>query len=228
MTSENRSPDCAHGKIQGMSKGTWLYRAGEPATEAFVILSGAVVLRKFNIGGDHLAVDLVTKGGSLGYRAYVGNRVQSLSAQCTVDCVVRRIPFDELDAAIASDRTLEKAFLQQMASDLGAAQERMMHVTTLKVRDRLLILLGRLARDFTTLNDQQTLVVAPPISRIDMAALAGMTPESLSRCIRSIETEGLAHFSRRHVVIPSIADFRAELSKIGAADEIPTFQRLAG
>lgn len=205
------------GFIHAVDKGTWLFRAGEAANEVFAVLGGAVVLRKSNISGDYLAVDLITKGGALGYRAHVGNGIHALSAQCSVASVVCRIPVKRL--ATDGDRTLERAFSLQLAMELSATRDRMLHVATLKVRDRLLILLARIARDFTTMNDHQAQVLSPPISRIDMAALAGMTPESLSRCIRAVEAEGLAHFSRHHVVIPSIAGFRAELAKIGIDDE---------
>lgn len=204
------------GVVEALNKGSWLFRAGETATDVFAVLDGAVVLRKSNISGNSLAVDLVTKGGTLGYRAYVGNGIHGLSAQCSVATVVYRIPVEKL--VTATDRSLEKAFLCQLAVELSATQDRMLHVATLKVRERLLILLARIARDFTTMNDHDTVVISPPISRVDMAALAGMTPESLSRCIRAIEAEGLAHFSRHHVVIPSIAHLRAELAKIGVEE----------
>lgn len=210
--------NCA--EVETLRKGTWLFHAGSAVTEVFALLDGAVVLRKSNISGDHLAVDLVTKGGTLGYRAYVGNGVHGLSAQCAVDCLVCRIPAEGLETVLAADRELERVFLGQLANELSATQDRMLQVATLTVRDRLLILLARLSRDFTTMADDRTLVVAPPISRMDMAALAGMTPESLSRCIRAVEAEGLAHFSRRHVVIPSTANFRAALAAIGLNGQV--------
>lgn len=209
------APEIENLPVETVRKGAWLFEAGDTADHVVAVLDGAAVLRKLNVSGESVAVDLATRGGTIGNRAFVGNRVHGVSAQCAVDSVVCRIPFENLDAALGADRRLEKAFLAQLATDLSATQERMLQVATLKVRDRLLILLARLARDFTTMNDQWALVVAPPISRIDMASLAGMTPESLSRCIRGIEAEGVAHFSRRHVVIRSTATFREELARIG-------------
>ncbi|MEW5726910.1 MAG: Crp/Fnr family transcriptional regulator [Pseudomonadota bacterium] len=214
------SPFAAEGgrTIKAHDKGDWLFRAGDPASHLFVVMDGAVVLRKVNISGADLAVEFVTRGGALGYRAYVGDGIHALSAQCSTSCVVCRIPVETM--AQAGDRLLEGRFIDHMAAELTATRTRMLQVATLKVRDRLLILLARISRDFTTMNDHQTLVLSPPLSRIDMAALAGMTPESLSRCIRGIEEEGLAHFTRRHVVIPSVSAFRAELSRIGIEEGV--------
>lgn len=200
-----------------LRKGAWLFQAGTAVGAVFALLDGAVVRRKPNAGGDPLAVDLMTRGGILGYRAYLGDGHHRLSAQCVTDALVCRVSAENLDALLAADRKLEQELLAEVAQDLGNAQERMLQVATLSVHDRLLITLAQLSRNFTTMNDENTLVLAPPISRTDMAALAGMTPESLSRCIRVLEAEGLAHFSRHHVVISSAARFRAALAEIGVS-----------
>lgn len=209
-------------------KGDHLFQAGAPVSAIHAVLDGAVVRRKVNVGGEPLAVDLVTRGGIVGFRAWLGYGVHRLSAQCVTDCLVCRIPAEALDSALAADRTLEQDLLADAANDLGNAQDRILQVATLSVRDRLLVVLAQLSRHFTTMNDERTLVLAPPISRTDMAALAGMTPESLSRCIRALEADGLAHFSRRHVVIPSAARFRTALADIGVAGDGAAGLSLAG
>lgn len=211
-----------------LRKGSWLYQTATPVVSVFMILDGSVVRRKASLGGESLAVDLVCRGGVLGFRSWLGYGSHRSCAQCASDSLVCRIPAADLDAVLTADRELEHLLLAAAAHDLGAAQQRMLHVATLSVRDRLLIVLAQLAHDFTTMNDEQTLVLAPPMSRTDMAALAGMTPESLSRCIRTLEAEGLAHFSRHHVVIPSQAAFRAALEDIGIAADGQADLALAG
>lgn len=201
-------------------KGNWLFQSGQPVTAVYLVIEGSVVRRKANLGGEPLALDLLSRGAFLGVRAYLSrDGLHRLSAQCVTDCLVCAIDVPHLDSLLAADRALEHELLASVALDLGNAQERMLHVATLSVRDRLLIQLALFSRDFTTMNDERTLVLAPPVSRTDMAALAGMTPETLSRCIRTLEAEKLAHFSRHHVVIPSVSAFRAALADIGFEDE---------
>lgn len=201
-------------------KGNWLFQAGQTVTSVYAVLEGSVVRRKASLNGEPLALDLLSRGSFLGFRAHLSrDRQHRLSAQCVTDCLVCAIDSACLDTLLAADRMLEHELLATVALDLSNAQERMLHVATLSVRDRLLILLAQLSRDFTTMNDEHTMVLAPPVSRTDMAALAGMTPETLSRCIRTLEAEKLAHFSRHHVVIPSIRALRAALAEIGVEDE---------
>lgn len=214
--------------VRWRRKGNWLFQAGAPVTAIFAVLEGAVVRRKACVGGDSLAVDMVTRGGILGYRAYLGFGNHRLSAQCAADTLVCQIAAEELPGILTAERDLEQDLLAEVARDLNNAQERILQVATLSVHDRLLIVLAQMSRDFTTMNDERTLVLAPPVSRTDMAALAGMTPESLSRCIRTLEAEGLAHFSRHHVVIPSVTRFRDALEAIGVAADGSAELSLAG
>lgn len=206
--------------VSWVRKGNWLFQAGQDVGAVYAILDGSVVRRKANLGGDPLALDLLSRGTFAGFRAYLSReRRHRMSAQCVTDCLVCRVELGNLDTLLEADRVLEHELLAAVAQDLGNAQERMLQVATLSVRDRLLVLLAQFSRDFTTMNDERTVVLAPPVSRTDMAALAGMTPETLSRCIRTLEGEKLAHFSRHHVVIPSLPAFRAALVDIGVENE---------
>lgn len=202
-----------------LRKGAWLFQAGEPVAAVHAVLEGAVIRRKANLGGEPLAVDLVTRGGVAGFRAWLAYGHHHLFAQCVSDTLVCRIPVELLPRVLDGDRRLEAELMAEVARDLNTAKHRILQIATMGVRDRLLVVLAQLSRDFATMNDATTLVLAPPVSRTDMAALAGMTPESLSRCIRVLEGEGLAHFSRHHVVIPSLERFRAALAGVGVAGD---------
>ncbi len=50
-----------------------------------------------------------------------------------------------------------------------------------------------------------------PLSRIDLAAMVGARPESISRTIRKIEEDGIAEFSGRMVTIPEIGRLHEEI-----------------
>jgi len=116
-----------------------------------------------------------------------------------------------------ANRALEGVFFHHMADELAAAQDRMLRMASLGVRDRLVLLLGQMAAPFGRTLADGGLLIATPVSRTDMGALAGMTPETLSRCIRTLEAEGLAYFTRRHILVPDPARFHAEQTRLGAA-----------
>ncbi|HTH15784.1 MAG TPA: Crp/Fnr family transcriptional regulator [Magnetospirillum sp.] len=208
------------------AKNSWLFQLGDAVSHILVVESGAVVFRRPDICGELVAIDLAGRGGIMGFRAFIGGGTHAIAAQCSLESMVWRIPV----STVESSRPLERLLIARLARELTDRRERMLQVTTLSVRDRLLILLAQLSRDFCTLCDGPTMVVAPPLSRIDMAALAGMTPESLCRCIRGLEAENLVHFSRRHVVIPSVTAMRRALEQMGVSRGVDegSEQRLVG
>jgi CRP-like cAMP-binding protein len=92
-------------------------------------------------------------------------------------------------------------------------RERLLQISCLGVRDRLVLMLGRLIRPYATEVGEGWLI-ANPLARTDMAALAGMTPETISRCIKQLEQENTAHFSRRSVLIPSRQRMTVEIERL--------------
>jgi len=51
----------------------------------------------------------------------------------------------------------------------------------------------------------------PPLSRQDLAAMIGIHPETMSRTIKQLETDGIAHFSGRTVHVSKLDELFDEL-----------------
>lgn len=193
-----------------------LCREGAPLDGVSYLVTGAAVVRKADIRGRAVAVQLATPGAIFGFRDMVAESdSHSVTVQCAVDSLVCRLPLAVAAQAFAGDRGLERLFMDRLARELNGMQNRALQMVSLKVRDRLLVLIEGMATAFGASAEGGAWVVGVPVSRIDMAALAGMTPESLSRCIRELEDAGLAHFSRHRVVLPSRDRVRAILDSLG-------------
>lgn len=196
-------------------RGAWLFRQGEPAEQLFALVEGAVLISRDDGCGEPVAVHLAVPGTTLGFRGLLDGGRHAVSAQCATRALICSFPAATAEAAMEASRTLEGVFFRHMADELAAAQDRMLRMATLGVRDRLVLLLGHLAEPFgRPVGDGDGLLVATPISRRDMGALAGMNPETVSRCIRALAEDGLAHFTRRHVLIPSQKRLLVELARL--------------
>lgn len=198
-------------------RGTWLYRQGEAVDRLFALIEGAVVLSRDDGRGGAIAMHLVAPGTTLGFRGLLDGGRHGVSAQCATRALVCSFPVEAAEQALAASRPLESVFFHHLTDELAALQDRMLRMATLTVRDRLVLLVGEMSGAFGRPLSGDTLLVATPVSRSDMAALAGMTPETVSRCIRVLEAENLLHFTRRHILIPDYPRFRVELARLGAA-----------
>ncbi|MGE5516421.1 MAG: Crp/Fnr family transcriptional regulator [Bacteroidota bacterium] len=200
--------------VEQRPRGTWLYRQGDRADRLFALIEGAVLISRDDGRGESVAVHLATPGTTLGFRGLLDGGRHTVSAQCASRSLVCSFPMDAAEQAMMASRALEGVFFHHLADELNLIQERMLRMATLGVRDRLVLLLGQLAPDFGRAVADDSLLIATPISRGDMAALAGMTPETVSRVIRTLAEENLAHFTRRHILIPSHERFRIELARL--------------
>lgn len=200
--------------VSNWSRGSWLFRQSDPVETLYILIEGGVVRSRADAHGDSFALHLATPGATLGFRGLIDGGMHGESAQCATDCVICAIPAKAVEAALSNNRPLEAVFFRNLANEAQYLRDRMLQMVVLGVRDRMLLLLGQLARHFGRKMDEGQLLIDTPVRRRDMGALAGMTPETVSRCIRTLQAENMAHFTRHHILIPCHERFRTELARL--------------
>lgn len=196
-----------------LRRGAVLFRQGEAVEALYVLLSGAVVLYRPGSRQRPVAMHLVMPGRAVGFRALVEGQGHRSTARCVADSVLCRVPVAAAEAAFAAHRPLEQVFLRDLGDELALMRDRLLQISGLGVRDRLVLTLERLLPSYGAPVSDGWLIINP-LGRADMAALAGMTPETISRCIRHLQDENLAHFSRKSILLPSRQRFSDELALI--------------
>lgn len=196
-----------------VGRGKTLFCEGDSAEALYVVISGAVVFYRASSKGRPVAIHLVCPGHTVGFRALAEGGGHRVTARCPQDTLLCRIPIIAAERAFAAHRPLEQVFLRDMTLELRSMRDRLLQISCLGVRDRLVLLLGRLLRPYGTEVGEGWLI-ANPLGRADMAALAGMTPETISRCIKQLQEDNVAHFSRRSVLVPSRERFELEVDRL--------------
>ena len=100
-----------------------------------------------------------------------------------------------------SNPELGAGFLQRTAQALGAADERFFETVTLPARVRFIHLLMLMRKNYGSIIEDGSLSLELPLTRRDIASMLGIKAESLSRVVRDIESEGLAHFSGKRIKV---------------------------
>lgn len=117
-----------------------------------------------------------------------------------------RIPIEALEALLADDTGLDATLICKLCHDLRVAQRHAVNVSKREAEARLasfLLWLYRTHRDAGSPAGQ----LALPMPQIEIAAYLGLTVESVSRALRSLERDGLlARGARRSIVL---RDFEA-------------------
>ena len=187
--------DCAR-RSRHFLPGEPVYHEGDEPSGIYCVSSGLIGIRKVDAEGDSMLLRLVRPGQTFGYRSALTGAPHGVSAEALKDARVCHIPAATVRKALAEEPGLLMAFFRHLADDMAAAEVKVMETVSASCRVRFLRLLMALG------GGEDAGLLELPVSRQDIASLIGVRSETMSRVIRGIEDEGLAHFSGRRVEIP--------------------------
>lgn len=167
----------------------------------YLVESGLIGVRKIDVEGGQVLMRLAHPGDTLGYRPLLAGEKHRAGAEVIQAARVCFLPKDIMRRFLISNPELGDCFLQRTARALGAADERFFEAVTLPARIRLFHLLMVLRERCGHIHEDGSLFLDLNLNRRDIASMLGIRAESLSRLVREIEAEGLAHFSGKQIVI---------------------------
>ncbi|MEX2445584.1 MAG: Crp/Fnr family transcriptional regulator [Alkalispirochaeta sp.] len=184
----------------GYTAGETIIHEGDAAERFYVVAMGVVTLSRATEAGETILLDVLISGESFGSIAGYGPPYYSAgaSARSTV-CALsidgggfRSIIAEHSSVALRTIETLSQRLYQaeEMATQLGsaAAEARIAHILL-----RLAAKLGRPWNGGTLIN--------APLTREDLASMAGTTTETCSRVISSFRREGSINSGRGWIAV---------------------------
>jgi len=181
-----------------------IFYQGNPPMGLYCVESGRVLLRKTDQEGRSVIVRLIGPGQTLGYRAFFSGQPYSASAEAATECTICWVDKHVVQDIIERNPMLLASFLQHVAKDLKEAEEHQLQSVTLPVRARLAHFLLALKDQDGEVDDEGRIILQLDLSRQDIAAVLGTTPETVARTVRSLTDEGVARFKRRQVIIDDL------------------------
>lgn len=181
-------------------RGQWVARQGDPASALYVVQSGMLKLLQLTHQGTELIVRFVGPGGVFGGVVAVDRvpyPVSAIAVAPTETCVWDSQTLRHLLDAHAA---LRGNIMREMASHMTDALTRVREMTTLRVSERLALALVRLARQVGRPTDAGVLIDYP-ITRQELAELAGTTLYTASRTLAQWTDEGILKSTRRDLLI---------------------------
>jgi CRP-like cAMP-binding protein len=187
-------------------------RSGERAERFFVIADGRVKLLRHSLTGREILLDLLTPGEFFGAFSGQSNEdyaetAVAQTASCilvvsreTFQQILRRFPAVALQVIDITSRRLQ------------AANLRVHQLSTLPVEGRIASILLALGEKF---GEEQPvgLLLQVPLTREDLAGMAGTTTESASRVMSQLQKEGLVHAGRGWVALTDRTGLQAVAGK---------------
>lgn len=159
-------------------QGDSVFKAGEHPHFLFFVETGRIKTYRINPDGKELIMNIYSAGDYFGYQAILENRVYNTSAEALEKCLVLKTSKADFIASISKNKKLAAELIKTISENLSEKEQDLIYMAYDSVRKRLA---------------NKLIELIPPesagsivISRIDLAALVGTSPETLVRTLTEL------------------------------------------
>jgi CRP-like cAMP-binding protein len=172
-------------KSRQFKKNQVIYYEGDKGNGLYLVLSGRVKTVKLAEDGRELMTGMHNTDNYLGIHALLANEVYSDTATALEDSSVCLIPKESLDKLLNLYPEVAREFIKLLSNDIRGKEEQLLQLAYNSVRKRLAEAILRLHKQPGQEDD------GFKITREDLAAMAGMATETVSRTLSDFKEEGL-------------------------------------
>ncbi len=171
-------------KNRSFKKGQVIYYEGDRGTGLFLVISGKVKTIKIAEDGRELLTGIFSSDEYLGIHAMVASGPYNDTAIAMEDCSLCMIPKEQLEKLLDQYPEISKEFIKLLANDVREKEEQLVQLAYHSVRKRMADAILRLIHRNAGINSLK-------VSREDLAAMAGIATETVSRTLSDFKDEGL-------------------------------------
>ncbi len=193
-----------HCKARHFEAGATIYQEGDVATHIYVVAIGAVKTTRLTADGRESLIDLLTPGDFFGALPALGQLHYADSASALTPACLLGLDTPEYDDLMREIPQVAMATVKGVAHRLTQSQHAIHMLASAPLEQRLAALLLVLADKVGQPWDGATLLDVP-LSREDLAAMAGAATESVSRLLSQWQRDGWIETGRRWIALVDAA-----------------------
>jgi CRP/FNR family transcriptional regulator len=171
-----------------LRKGKNLFVGGDAPRSVYAIANGCLKIVRENADGGSLIVRVVKSGEVLGLNEMVMGTNYVRTAVALRDSEIFAIDIRVLEEVLKTKPELLYHFLKTMSSEIGKLERRLEASMFKTAKSRVTGVLFELHGSFAEAN---TNTFEPPLSRRDIAEMADVAPETVSRVLADLKVGGV-------------------------------------
>lgn len=193
------------------SKGETIYRRGDSSTMVRVVVAGNVKLISHTLEGGGVLLDMLQPGDFFGNPTAGSKDVYNETAETQTSACILSIRLNDFREIMNGYPSVAMSVLDITTDRLNESRQRIQHLSTLPVTKRIAHILVTLAGKFGE-KDRRGLLIQLPLSRKDLADMAGTSTETTSRVMSRFQEDDFITSGRQWVAIKD----KLELLRISA------------
>ncbi len=193
-------------------KNEMIHCEGETPTQMMMLAAGKVKVYKDGVGSRTQIIRMLKPGEHFGYRAIIANETYNTNVAAFEASTVFMLKAEIFIAVLRNNNAFCFRFLEEIASDLGAADARTVNLTQKHIRGRLAEALLLLKKNYGVEEDGVTINIY--LSREDLANISNMTTSNAIRTLSNFVNEHVIAIDGRILKIIDEEKLR-KISKMG-------------
>ena len=181
-------------------KDDYIFFEGDPASWLGIVLEGRVKMIKHSEAGKDVVLNLIAPGEMLGEVAAFDGEPYPATAQAMEPTVVASIHQDDYLRLLKQYPALALRVIEEQGRRLREAQDMIKSMAVERVERRIARILLKLAAT-TGSSNEEGITIELPLTRQDIADMAGTTVETAIRTMSRFRKKGLVQTKRGRVTI---------------------------
>lgn len=166
-------------------KGEVIYHAGDKSSSLYIVNRGKIKIYRLSETGKELLLRILKPGDFTGELALFKETTQEAYAEAMVDTQVCTINRADLEEFLMKYPTISIKILSEFSHRLDVSEKQTTSFATEKVETRIALFLAE------CVEDENKLEFDLPMSKKNLAAYLGTTPETVSRKLTEFEEQGI-------------------------------------
>jgi CRP-like cAMP-binding protein len=181
--------------------GTPLFEQGADATQFYVLVHGRLRVTQVTASGEQIVVRMVNPGELCGIAKPMGRTNYPATATAAVESIALGWAMDLWDEMVARHPGFAVAAMRTIGNRLQDAHTRIREMATEVVERRVGHTVLRLAQQAGKREADGAIRIDFPISKQDIAEMAGTTLHTVSRILTAWEEAGLVNTGRQKLTV---------------------------
>ncbi|WP_316752269.1 response regulator [Pedobacter gandavensis] len=183
-------------KVRAVKKKQIIYYEGDSVSGVYLVMNGKVKTFKLSEDGRELLTGMYGAEDYFGITSLLLNAPYKESAEALEDSTVCMLPKDLMDDLLSRYPDVARQFIHLISNNLQDKEEQLLQLAYHSVRKRMAEVLSRLCKQ-----EDQDVEMILRVSRDNLAAMAGMATETVSRILSDFKDEGIIERKGSQIIV---------------------------
>lgn len=182
----------------------------EEGDTLFIIIKGKVKVTTYSESGKEVIFSILNAGDFFGEMSLLDGKPRSATVVSMEDAQIQLIRRTEFYRLLENHPRIALRLLEELASRLRKADERIESLAILDVTGRIAGILLQFAEDRGIINNSEVIIKSRPTHQ-ELANMVGTTRETVTRVLKQLEEKSYIMMAGKDVTILNVEQFKREL-----------------